>query len=154
MPPLVTALDPSDWVASVLQDDDGLDERALLESLVREALDVDGLATTAALVGGEDDAGLAVVDAVRERVGREAGEDDRVQGTDTRAGQEGRDGLPGHRHVDRDGVALADAVVLEDVGKPGDLAEELAVANVLVLAGLVGLVDDGSLKGAISVWRG
>lgn len=150
MPPLVTTLNPSDRVASVLQHDDGLDVGALLESLVSQGLDVDDLATTATLVGSEDDTGLAVVDAIRERLGGEAGEDDRVEGTDTGACQERRDGLPGHGHVDCDGVTLAYAVALEHVRKPGDLAEELSVANVLVLTGLIGLVDDGRLEKVVS----
>ena len=58
-----------------------------------DALGRDGLAAALALVGREHDARVAVDDTVAERIGTEAGEDDRVDGADTRAGQEGDSGL-------------------------------------------------------------
>lgn len=69
VPPTITALNPVDWVASPLEDKDVLDNRAVLDGIVREALDGNGLATTAALIGGDDDAGLAIVDTVAEGLG-------------------------------------------------------------------------------------
>ena len=68
-----------------------------------------------------------------------------MDGTDTRAGEEGGDGLPCHGQIHRDGVALLDAIRLEDVRDAGDLTQELAVADILVLAGLICLVNDSSL---------
>lgn len=61
--------------------------------MLADALRRDGLAATLALVGREHDARIAVDDTVAQSVGTEAGEDDRVDGTDTRAGQEGDRGL-------------------------------------------------------------
>ena len=80
MPPLIPTLNPSDLIASVLQNEDVLDVRAVLQSLVGKGLDSDGLSTTATFVGSEDDTRLAVVDTVGERGGGETGEDDRVEG--------------------------------------------------------------------------
>ena len=122
-----------------------LNKRAVLQRIVSQLLDRDGLATAPALVRGDDDAGPAVVDAVPERLGREAREDDGVDGADAGAGEEGGDGLPGHGHVDRDGVALLHAVGLEDVGEAAHFAEELAERDLAALAGLVCLVNDGRL---------
>ena len=100
MPPLVTTLNPRDGITSPLEDKNVFDDRAMLDSIVSECLDSDGLATTAAFIGGDYDAGLAVVDTVAERLRRKAGEDDGVDGADTRASHEGSDGLPGHGQVD------------------------------------------------------
>lgn len=69
-----------------------------------------------------------------------------MDGTDTGAGHEGSHGLPGHRQVDGDGVALLDAPRLEDVGDAAGLAEELAVADLGALRGLICFVDDSSLN--------
>ena len=68
-----------------------------------------------------------------------------MYGTNAGARKEGSDGLPGHRHVDRDSIAFLDAVRLEKVGDTADFAEELAVADFAAFTRLVGLVDDGGL---------
>ena len=93
------------------------------------SLSCDDLAAAPAAVGGDDELGLAVVDAVRDRLGAEAAEDHRVHRADARAGEHGDGGLGDHRHVDRDAVALLDAEVLEDVGEAADLAMELLVGE-------------------------
>ena len=145
MPPAVAAFDPRDGVACAFEDEDVLDVGAGLEGCVDDGLCGDGLAAAATLVGGEDDAAAAVLDAVAEGLGGEAGEDDGVDGADAGAGEEGGDGVPGHGEVEGDGVALADAEGLEDVGEGADLVEELGVGDVGALGRLVGFVDDGGL---------
>lgn len=152
VPPRVAALDKVDRVAGPLEHEDVLDDRAVLDGVVRELLDRDALAAAAALVGGDDDAGLAVVDTVAEGLGREAGEDDGVDGADAGAGEEGGDGLPGHGQVDRDGVALLDTPGLEHVCDAADFAEELAVADLGAFTGLISLVDDRGLENTVSRW--
>lgn len=147
VPPLVTALYKVDRVASPLEDEDVLDARAVLDSVVRELLDRDRLSATTTLIGSDDDARLAVIDAVAERFRREASENYGVDGTNTCAGEEGSDGLPGHGKVDGDCVALLDAVGLEHVRDAADLAEELAVADLSTFTWLIGLVDDSGLAG-------
>ena len=128
-----------------------LDVRAVLEGVVCQLLDSNRLSTAATFIRGDDNPRLAVINAVAERLRREAGEDDRVDGTNASACEEGSDGLPGHGHVDRDGVALLHAVGLEDVGEAAHFAEELAERDLAALAGLVCLVDDGRLCGNRSI---
>ena len=70
MPSQVSTLDPANGVAGVL--------------------DIDRLASTAALVSGKDSAGLAAIDAVCKQLRREASKDDQVQDTNTPAGKKGR----------------------------------------------------------------
>lgn len=86
-----------------------LDERALLDGSIRDGLGRDGLASSTALVRGDENARLAVLDTVAEGLCREAGEDDGVDGANSRAGEERRDGVPGHGQIDGDGVALLDS---------------------------------------------
>jgi hypothetical protein len=83
-----------------------------------EAVDraVDGLleaepaAAAQALVGGDHHPRAGVEDAVADRLGREAAEDDRVDGADARAGEHRVGELGDHRQVDADAVAAAHAV--------------------------------------------
>lgn len=69
-----------------------------------------------------------------------------MDGADAGASEEGGDGLPCHREVDRDGVSLLDAHGLEDIGDTADFTEELRVRDVAALVGLVGFVNDGGLS--------
>ena len=125
----------------------GLDARALEQRLVGHGLQRDDAAAAQALVGGDEHLAAAVLDAVAQRVGREAAEDDGVDRADARAGEH-RDGeLGDHRHVDGDAVALLDAVLLEHVGEAADLVVERLV-RVDLAAALVGLPDDGGLVAA------
>jgi hypothetical protein len=72
---------------------------------------------------------LGVVDAVGERVGREAAEDDGVHRADARAGQHRVGRLGDHRQVDADPVALLDAAGLQHVGELADLGVQLAIGD-------------------------
>jgi hypothetical protein len=125
------------------------DVRALLQRIVDNLLGADQLAAALALVAGDDDLGPRIVDPIAQGVGGEAGEDDGVDGTDARAGQEGDERLGDHGQVDGNGVALLDAHLLEHVGCLADLAQQLAVGQGAALADLVGLVDDGGLLGVV-----
>ena len=148
LPPDVAALDHVDRVAATFDDDDGLDGRGALEGLVDVGLELDDLAAAPAAVGGDDELGLAVVDAVLERLGAEAAEDDGVDGPDAGAGQHGDDRLGDHRHIDGDAVALAHPHVLEDVGDPADVEMELLVGDGADIARLA-LEDDRGLVLAV-----
>ena len=89
-----------------------------------------------AAVGGDQHLRLRVVDPVAQRLGREAAEDDRVDGADPGAGEHRDRQLGGHRHVDRDAVALRDAERLEHVGELVHLPVEVPVGVGLPVAGL------------------
>ena len=73
--------------------------------------------------------GLGVVDAARQRLRREAAEDDRVGRADARAGQHGDGQLRDHGHVDGDAVAGPDPELEEGVGGLLDLAMEVGVGE-------------------------
>ena len=98
-------------------------------------LSADGGAAAVAAVGGDDDLGLAVLEAGGQRVGGEAAEDHRVRGADAGAGQHRDDGLGDHRHVDRDPVAGLHAELGERVGGLRDLVLELGVGDVAAVVG-------------------
>ena len=75
------------------------------------------------------------------RVGREAAEDHVVRGADARAGEHGHHHLGDHRQEDPHHVALLDAAVLQRVGQPLDVAEQVGVGDVALLALLAAPVE-------------
>lgn len=77
-----------------------LHKRALLQCRIHNRLGRNRLPAAPALVGGNDDAALAVLDTVPEGLGAEAGEYDGVDCAEAGAGEEGGDGVPGHGEVD------------------------------------------------------
>jgi hypothetical protein len=113
-----------------------------LARLVDDLLERDLLAAAQALVGGDHDLAVGVEDAVRQRLGAEAAEDDECTAPMRAQASIAYGGSRDHRHVDADAVALCDAVREQHVGHPADLVLELAVADVLVFAGLVLGPDD------------
>ena len=106
-------------------------------------LQLDPLAAAATLVGGDDDLRAAILDPAGKRVGGEAAEHDRMDRTDTGAGERGIGRLGDHRHIEGDAVALGDALCLQHVGEPADLVVELAIGDAARLfRRLVGFPDD------------
>ena len=92
---------------AALDDDDVLDRRRSLERLVGNLLERHDLAAAIAAIGGDEQLGLLVVDAVAQRLGAEAAEDDAVDGADPGAGEHRNRELGDERHVERDAIALA-----------------------------------------------
>ena len=92
-------------------------------------LSADGRAAAVAAVGGDDDAGVAVDDPVRQRVGGEAAEHHGVRRAEPGAGQHRDDRLGDHRQVDRDPVAGPDAELGQRVRRLADLVLELGVGD-------------------------
>jgi hypothetical protein len=89
VPPFIAAFGPLDLAARSLEDEDVLDERAFGESSIDDRLGCDRLTATLAFVGGDDYAGFCVLNAIAQGLGRETGEDDRVDGTESSASEEG-----------------------------------------------------------------
>ena len=145
--PLVTPVDPVDIGAGML------DHEHLLERLDRRIggrsvdvlLERHDLAAADALVRRNDDVGLAVHDASRQRVGREAAEHDRVHGADARARKHGNRRFGNHRHVDRDAVALLRAERLQCVGELADALVQLTIGDLRVVLGIIAFPDDGDV---------
>ncbi len=127
--------------AGVLHDDDRLERRQVGHLLVDVRLDRRGLAAAAGRVGGDERLRLGELHALPHGPGREASEDDVVRSSDARAGQHRDDDLGDHRQVDADDVAGADAAVLQRVGQPLDVAVEIRVGDVPLLALLASPVD-------------
>ena len=75
VPPVVSPLGPSDLVARSLENEDVLDMWALGESSIDNGFVGDCLSTTPTLIGGDDDAGLAVLNAIAEGSSGETGKD-------------------------------------------------------------------------------
>ena len=90
-----------------LHDDDVLDRRRVRERLVGHLLERHDLAAAIAAVGGDEQRGLRVVDAIAQRLGAEAAEDDAVDRADARAREHRDRELGNQRHVERDAIALA-----------------------------------------------
>lgn len=149
VPPQITAGDHVDIGASAAVDKNVADIGTLLQGIVDNLLGANELAASLALVGSNDESGLGIKDTVAESVGREAGEDDGVDGADTGTGQDGNNGFGDHGHVDGDGIALLDAGLLEDPSNLGHIAKKLAVGHVAAVVDLVSLVDDGNAVGVL-----
>ena len=137
-----------DRAAGALHHDHVIDAADLGDRGVGVGLERDLAAAAHAFVGGDDDVRLAVLDAVGERVRREAAEHHRMHRADARAGEHRVGRLRDHRHVDGDAVALLDVAVAQDVGHPAHLVVQLLVGDLLVVLGIVALPDDRGLLGA------
>ena len=79
--------------------------------------------------------GAAILDAASERVGREAAENDGMDGADPRAGEHRVGRLGDHRQIDRDPVALLDAMRLQHIGEAADALVQLAIGDVAAAEG-------------------
>ena len=87
-------------------------------------------------VGRDEHLGLRVVDPVAQGLRREPSKDNRMRGADAGAGQHGDGQLGDHRQVDVDPIALRHTEVLEDVGQPRDLVEQLRIGDGARVTGL------------------
>jgi hypothetical protein len=146
MQPLVATGDHVALAAGALEDDDVLDAFAAAHErrLRRRWLERDVLAAAELAVGSDQHDGAGVVDAVAQRLGREAAEDDRVDGADAGAGLHGDDAFDRHRQVDDDAVALLDTLGTQQVGHLADLGQQVLVGDRRHLA-VVGFENDGDL---------
>ena len=112
-------------------------------------LERNALAAAQTFVGGDHDAGAAVGDAARERLGRKAAEHDRMHGADARAREHRHRGLGNHRHVDRDAIALAHAERLERIRALTHALVQLAIRHSLRQPRIVAFPQDCSLVAAL-----
>jgi hypothetical protein len=146
MPPLITALRPWNLISRAPKNKHVLDLRAALERQVDDSLCRNSLSTPTPFVGGKDYATLAIVDAVTKGLRRKASEYHRVDGTNARTSEEGGDGLPGHRKVDRDSVAFLDTEGLEYIGNAGDFVQQFSKGDLTARARLISFVDNRRLS--------
>ena len=123
LPPDIPAFLHRHGIAAALDHDDGLHGRRALDRRIHA-------------VGGDDQLGLAVIDAVLDGLRAEAAEDHRVHRTHAGAGQHRHHGLRDHRQVNGHPVPGPDAHVLEDVRQPADVKMQLLVGDRPDVAGL------------------
>lgn len=98
-------------------------------------------------VGGDDDAGTGVDEALAECRGAEAAEDDGVNDAEAGAGQHGDDGFGDAGQVDGSAVAGAETQGGQVVGGFAHVVEEFTVGDV---AGVVGVFADPVVGDGIS----
>ncbi len=109
--------------------------------LVDLVLDRRGLALAAGAVDGDQRFRLGELHPLADRARREAAEHDVVNRTDPRAREHRDDHLGDHRQVDPDDVALLDPEILQRVRELLDVAVELGVGDVALLALLTAPVE-------------
>ena len=122
------------------------DAWAFLECSVYYRLGGNSFPTSTALVARDENARLAVKDSVTKGFGTESSEDNRVYGTKASASKESSDCLPSHRQVYGNGISFLDAEALEDVRDRANLTKKFGIRDETPLSGLIGLINDGSLK--------
>ena len=149
MVPDVPAVDPVGVASGALNHDDAINAVNLLQCRVDVAFERHGLAATDALIGGDHHAACCVIDAIFERLGGEATEDDRVDGTDARTGQHGEGRLGNHRHIDTDTVALADPLCPQRIRESTDLNLEFLIGKRLAVSGVISLPDNRGVMCAL-----
>ena len=125
----------------VAHHDDRLEALEVAHLLVDLRLDRRRLALAPRAVDGDQRLGLGELHPLPDRARREAAEDDVVRRADARAGQHRHDDLGDHRQEDPDHVALLDAAVLQRVGEALDVAVQVRVGDVALLALLAAPVE-------------
>ena len=150
MPPLVTSLCARDSVPGPLLDKTVLDLGALLENSIDNGLGSNGLSTLSDLIGCDQNVRLAILDVVMKQLGGETSKDNRVGGTNTSTRGESGNSMPGHGHVDGDGITLLDSHGLEDISHTADFVEKLSIGNFTAFIWLISFVDDcGLFRGIV-----
>ncbi len=128
-------------VVGVPDDDDLLDARHVVEHTVDLLLDRRRLALAAGGVRGDQELGVRELHPLGHGVRREAAEDEVVRRADPSAGEHRDHDLGDHRQEDPHDVALLDALVLERVRELLDVAVEVGVGDVALLALLAAPVE-------------
>jgi hypothetical protein len=144
VPPHVAALGPAHRVAGPLDHQHALDLGVLEHRPVGRVLERHDVATPPATVGGDEQAGAGVAQAIGQGLGREAAEHHGVRGADAGTRQHGDGRLRHHRQVDGDEVAGLDAERGQRVGRLAHLAVQLLVGQDPGVARLA-LPQDGGL---------
>jgi hypothetical protein len=152
VPPGVAAFLHRHVVAGALEHDRAADGLASLrQRLVRGFLEVDDLAATPAAVGGDQQDGSGILDAILERERREPAENHGMNRPDARARVHGHDRLGSHRHVDDHPVAGLDAMRQQHVGETAHVGMQLAVGHVADVARLTDEGDRGLVASLLEV---
>ena len=142
MVPDVPAVDPVGLASGALDHDDAINAVDLRQRRVNVVFERHSFAAADAFVSGDHHAACCVTDAIFERFGGEATEDDRVDGTDSRAGKHGEGCLWNHRHIDTDTVALANPLCSQRICESTHLNLEFLIGKRLAVIGVISLPDN------------
>ena len=126
-----------DIVACPFEDNHLLDQGCLGQCFIDVGLQRNHLPTAESAVGRNDVMGLSILHPVQNRLAGETAEDDAVRSPDQRARQHRHNRFGHHGHVDRDAVALADALLAKAIGKLRHHLAKLAVGDAPHLAAAV-----------------
>ncbi len=149
MQPNVAPVSPADVVASVPDNDHGLDAAHFLNRRIDIGFERNLPAATKTLVRGDDDVGFGVRDAAGDGLGREAAEHDGMDCANARASEHRVGRLGDHRQVDCDPIALLDAVAFQHIGEKSDAMRKLSIGDMGGLRGIVAFPDDRRLVRAL-----
>ena len=136
MPPVVAAGNHIHCGAGSFVDHHVLHGGAGGHCLVDGRLELDFVAAAVARVLGDDGDAAAVGNAVGDGVSGEPAEDDGVDCSDARAGEQSDGEFRRHAHVDGDAIAFPDAKRLEGAGEFLHFGVEFGVGEAANLAGL------------------
>ena len=137
VPPEIAAFLPGDFFLGALHYDAFFDGGAILHRGVGGFFQGDDFSATEAAVGGDQELGFAIGDAVGNGRGAEAAEDYGMHGADAGAGEHGDGQLGDHGHIDGDAIAGLDAERAEHVGELADAFVEFGE----------GVLDGGAVFG-------
>ncbi len=129
VPPVVASLAPGDIFAGAAHDDGFFDGGAIVHGGVGGFLERNDFAAAEAAVGGDEDFGFGVGDAVGQRRGAESAENHGMDRADPRAGQHGDEQLGNHGHVDGYAVAGVHAERFQRVRELADALVEFGVGE-------------------------
>ena len=124
-----------------------LNQRALFHGSIDDNLVRDRLASTPAFIRCDNNTTFAILNTITERLGGKPCKNDRMHGTNTSAGKKSRHGLPSHREVYRNGIALLDTKRFENIGNAGDFPQEFAVRDLTTFTWFICFIDDRGLYG-------
>src|SRR5208282_6417636 len=98
------------------------------ERFINAFLERHDAAAAESAIGRDDQLGLAIENAVGNRLRAEPAEHNRVNSPEARARQHGNGRLRHHRQINDDAVALFEAVALEHIGEYANLVMQLLVS--------------------------
>ncbi len=100
---------------------------AVFEGVINLRFERKHAAPAVTAICGDDQLGISVVDAVRQRRSTKTPKHHRMGRTNAGTRQHSNGGFGNHRHVDGNTVTLADAAFFEDVSKLGHFAVQVLV---------------------------
>ncbi len=133
-----------DRVAAAVEHDDALHLGVFHERLVDDRLERNDLAAPPTAVGGDDDRGSGIVQAINDCLRGKSAEDHIVHRADAGAGEHRHRRFRHHRHVNENPVLRLDPVFQKDIGETADILLELAEGDDAAVAGF-SLPDDRGL---------